>query len=583
VKQVALLGMPNSGKSTLFNRITGARARAGNWPGMTVDLLSARLVSGGEIVHLVDLPGIYDLGGHSEDERVVMRFLAEERIDLALVVANATHLSRQAALIAELSRLGTPITLVLNMADEAAQLGVRVETEKLSMLLGVPVCLVSAKTGMGMDAFHRLLRGTVQAPRPPSVLDADAIEKIVCDCVSIPAQASHALTARLDSILLHRWLGLPLFAAALFILFEAVFAAGKPLQDALTAGFDALRSAALEPLLSAWPPLARGLVLDGLYNGLATVATFMPLIVVFFLALALVEDTGYLSRAAFLMDGLMARLGMDGRSFVMVLMGFGCNVPAIMATRVMRSRGLRLLTMMVIPLSLCSGRLQVFLFFIAALFPARVAPLVLLSLYATSIASALLTAALFRGRFNTDEPFVLEMPPYRLPSFRHLMLRAWHEVEHFLRRATRFIVAGVVLVWFLTHFPDGALAGGADTWAAHIGAALQPLLAPLGIDPALGVALIFGLVAKEIVIGSLAVIYGSEGGALAGVLSARIDPVQAFSFMLFVLVYTPCLSTIAALRAEARSASFTAVAIAWPLVLAWLASFAFYQGARLLS
>ncbi|HVB47619.1 MAG TPA: ferrous iron transporter B, partial [Burkholderiales bacterium] len=277
---------------------------------------------------------------------------------------------------------------------------------------------------------------------------------------------------------------------------------------------------------------------------------------------------------------LMARFGLDGRSFVMILMGFGCNVPALMGTRVMRSRGLRLLTMMVIPFSLCSARLQVFLFFIAAVFPPRIAPLVLFSLYVISIAAAMLSSLLFKRRFVNSDPLVLEMPPYRFPTLRQIALRGWHEVGHFLRRATRFIAVGVVLIWLLTHFPASAAPGGTHTWAGHLGDWMSPVLGPLGIDPKLTLALIFGFVAKEIVIGSLAVIYAQEGSALFGTVAHQITWIQAYSFMLFTLIYTPCLSTIATIRGEAKNRAFSVLAVAWPLALAWVVSFAFYQAAH---
>jgi ferrous iron transport protein B len=375
-------------------------------------------------------------------------------------------------------------------------------------------------------------------------------------------------------------MGLPIFFALMFLLFQAVFFVGKPIQDVMAWALAAFRTAVLDPALGGLPAVAGGLLLDGIYNGLGTVASFVPLIILFFLCMAIVEDTGYLSRAAFLMDALMSRFGMDGRSFVMILMGFGCNVPALMGTRVMRSRGLRLLTMLVIPLSLCSARLQVFVFFIAALFPANIAPLVLFSLYLISIATAMLTSQIFKPRFVNDDPFVLEIPPYRFPTIRQMLLRGWHEVSHFLRRATRFIVAGVVLVWLLTNFPAGAAPGSLDTWAGQIGGLLNPVLNPLGIDPKLTIALIFGFVAKEVVIGALAVIYAREGGALMTTIAGQIDWVQAYSFMLFTLIYTPCLSTIATIRSEARSRAFTALAVAWPLLLAWTVSLVFYQTAR---
>jgi ferrous iron transport protein B len=580
VKRVALVGMPNTGKSTLFNRLTGAQAKVGNWPGITVDLYAAKLLLGDQMVELVDLPGIYDLRGFSEDEQVVTTFLREQRVDAVLVMLNATQLERQLQLYAQLAQFGIPLVLVLNMADEAAALGITIERETLSGWLGVPICLVSAKRGQGMEQLRSAIVHALRAPAQAAPPDETVIEAALKAAVHVPVQASHRLTEKIDRILLDPWLGLPLFFGVMFLLFEAVFWLGTPVQNALAAGFSALRAAALEPLLSGAPAFLSGLLLDGVYNGLSTVASFVPLIILFFLAMAIVEDTGYLSRAAFLIDALMARFGLDGRSFVMILMGFGCNVPALMGTRVMRSRGLRLLTMLVIPFSLCSARLQVFLFFIAALFPPRISPLVLFSLYVMSIAAAMLTSLLFKRRFENSDPFVLEIPPYRFPTLRQIVLRGWHEVGHFLRRATRFIIAGVVLVWLLTNFPAGAATGGAETWAGHLGAWMSPLLSPLGIDPKLTIALIFGFVAKEIVIGSLAVIYAREGGALVSAIAHDITWVQAYSFMLFTLIYTPCLSTIATIRSEARNRAFSVLAVAWPLSLAWLVSFAFYQAAR---
>ena len=594
MKRIALIGMPNTGKSTLFNRLTGARAKVGNWPGLTVELLSARILIGGEMVQLVDLPGIYDLRAHSGDEAVVTTFLANSEVDLALVVLNASQVERQITLLGQIARRDLRVILVLNMADEAAALGIRIDRERLSSDLGVPACLISAKYGQGVEQLQALITSALRSKERITTAAAEAkssghgarldehrLEAAIKRSVIIPAHASHASTEKIDRVLLHPWMGLPIFFALMFLLFQAVFFVGKPIQDAMAWALTGFRSAVLNPAFAGLPAVVSGLLLDGIYNGLGTVASFVPLIILFFLCMAIVEDTGYLSRAAFLMDALMSRFGLDGRSFVMILMGFGCNVPALMGTRVMRSRGLRMLTMLVIPLSLCSARLQVFLFFIAALFPANIAPVVLFSLYLVSIATAVLTSQLFKGQFVNDDPFVLEIPPYRFPTTRQMLLRGWHEVGHFLRRATRFIVAGVVLVWLLTNFPAGAAPGSVDTWAGQIGSLLNPVLSPLGIDPKLTIALIFGFVAKEVVIGALAVIYAREGGALMTTIASQIDWVQAYSFMLFTLIYTPCLSTIATIRNEARSRAFTALAVAWPLALAWAVSFVFYQSARL--
>lgn len=408
------------------------------------------------------------------------------------------------------------------------------------------------------------------------------MEDLISKHVQIPATLGDNTTDKIDSILLHKWLGLPLFFTAMFLLFQFIFTVGAPLQDGLAWVLDLVRSDLLEPLLGTTPIWLKGLLLDGVYNGIATVAAFVPIIILFFLVMSMVEDSGYLSRAAFLMDALMAKMGLDGRGFVMMLMGFGCNVPAIMGTRIMRSRPMRLLTMLVIPLSLCSARLQVFIFMIAALFSPKHAPLVLFSLYMMSFLTMFVTAILFQNQYKNAEPFILELPPYRFPTPRQIVLRGWQEVKHFLNRASKFIILGVILVWLLTNFPSNVAPTSIDTYAGQIGVFFSPILDPIGINHELAIALIFGFVAKEIVVGALAVIYGMQGDALMAQMATQIDWVQAMSFMLFTLIYTPCLSTIATIRNESKSTGFMWLSIAWSLCLAWVVSFVFYQGARML-
>jgi len=593
MKHIALLGMPNTGKSTLFNRMTGASARVGNWPGITVELLTGKILLGGDMVEIIDLPGMYDLHGFSEDEQVVRHFLHDNVPDLALIVLNATQIERQLSLLLQLKQLNLNMVVLLNMADEAKKFGITIDTAKMTEALGIPIFLLSAKYGAGygeaLQAVTKALRYTTPGMaeqlrdqlKPDGQIEAE-MARVLRHSVQVPARLPDNLTDQLDRIMLHPWLGLPIFFGVMYLLFQSIFFFGQPLQTGVNNLFTWLRDAAIAPLLASLPSALQGLLLDGIYNGLATVAAFVPLIVLFFLFMAIVEDTGYLSRAAFLMDALMAKMGLDGRSFVMLLMGFGCNVPALMGTRVMRSRNLRLLTMLVIPFSLCSARLQVFVFITAAIFSPKAAPLVMFSLYLYSFGAAILTALLFKRYMPNSEPFVLELPPYRFPTLRQLVLRGWHEVYHFIHRASKFIVAGVVLVWLLTHLPPSAVPDSADTLAGMVGAWLHPLFAPIGITAELTIALIFGFVAKEIVIGSLAVIYGLGGQALSNSLALQLDWVQAYSFMLFTLIYTPCLSAIATLRSESKNTGFMLFSIAWSLVLAWVVSFVFYQGARAL-
>jgi ferrous iron transport protein B len=480
------------------------------------------------------------------------------------------------------------------MSDEAKKAGISIDTEQLAKSLNMPVLQISAKYGEGLPKALQAAAAVInqaQAASDPAgislALEEDQkiekeMESLLAHYVHIPSMLSDSTTDKIDKILLHKWLGLPLFFLAMYTLFQFIFAAGKPLQDGLAWLLQLLRSGVLEPLFAGSPTWLSGLMLDGIYNGVATVAAFVPIIVLFFLVMSMVEDSGYLSRAAFLMDALMAKMGLDGRGFVMMLMGFGCNVPALMGTRMMRSRPMRLLTMLVIPLSLCSARLQVFIFMITALFTASQAPLVLFALYLMSFVTMFLTALLFQGQFKNKEPFILELPPYRFPTLRQIVLRGWLEVKHFLQRASKFIVIGVVLVWALTNFPSNVAPASAGSYAGQLGALFAPVLDPLGINNQLAIALIFGFVAKEIVVGALAVIYGLQGDALMVQMASQIDWVQAMSFMLFALIYTPCLSTIATLRNESKSLGFMWLSLGWSLGLAWLVSFVFYQSARAL-
>jgi ferrous iron transport protein B len=378
-------------------------------------------------------------------------------------------------------------------------------------------------------------------------------------------------------------LGLPIFFGAMYLIFQTIYAIGTPLQKLFGDGLKWFQEIALEPFLAPLPAFARGFLIDGLYVGIGTVAAFLPVIFLFFFCMAIIEDSGYLSRAAFLMDAFMERLGLDGRSFVMSLMGFGCNVPAILGTRVMRSPSLRMLSMLVIPFSLCSARLNVFLFMSTALFAPDQSSKVIFSLYLFSFIAAILTAAIFKGQFPSQEPLVLELPPYRFPTIKQILVRAWREVKHFWIWSRKFIIVGVIAIWLLNNFPTDVPTASAETLSGMIGQALQPVFAPLGINPQLTVALFFGFIAKEIVLGGLAVIYAqADGGNLAGAIAQQIDWVQGYSFMLFTLLYVPCLSTIAVIKSESKSLKFAMLSVGWSLGLAWLASFAFYQGARFL-
>jgi ferrous iron transport protein B len=595
LKQIAVLGMPNTGKSTFFNRFTGANASIGNWPGITVDLLVAKIKLGQQETQVVDLPGIYDLRGFSEDEEVVRRFLETNPVHLVIIILNATQLDRQISLALQIKHLGLPALLLLNMADEAPKFGVQIEPDQISRHLGMPVLPISAKYGQGYSQARNLialelshqaepvLAGKVEKNLVTDAEFAAEMGALLQDGFQVSDAFKDTLTTKLDRVLLHPVFGLPIFFGLMYLMFQIVYTVGKPLQDWLNLLVEWFKNIALEPALSFLPKFPHDLLIDGVYGGMATVAAFLPVIWIFFICMAIVEDSGYLSRSAYLMDAFMERLGLDGRSFVMSLMGFGCNVPAIMGLRVMRSPALRLLSMLVIPFSLCSARLNVFIFMTTALFSASVAPLVLFSLYLFSFAAAILTAFIFKGKYPNQEPLILELPPYRFPTVKQMLLRAWSETRHFLRFAWKFIIFGVVAIWLCNNLPLNVEPASAGTISGSIGRALQPILGPIGINPKLSVALIFGFIAKEIVLGGLAVIYATKQDAgLAGAIAREIDWVQAYSFMLFTLLYVPCLSTVAVIKAESKSMKFALMGVFWSLGLAWVASFVFYQDARAL-
>ena len=328
----------------------------------------------------------------------------------------------------------------------------------------------------------------------------------------------------------------------------------------------------------------RRFLLDGLWLGVSTVATFLPLIFVFYVLMGIIEDSGYLPRAAFLMDGFMRWLGLDGRAIVLQVMGFGCNVPSITGTQVIRDRGMRLLAMLCIPFALCQARLTVFLFMAGVFFPRPWwAPgLVLFGFYGMSFAAAVITGLVFQRAYPSEEAFVLELPPYRGPSLSTILRRGWTSMLNFLVTTRVFIIVGAAAIWLLTNLPPGAAEGSGRTLAGAIGALFQPLLGPIGMNPELTVSLFFGFIAKEILLGAMAVIYRTTETNLGGAIQGAITPLQSLSFMTFVLLYTPCLGTVAAQIKEARSRTFALLSLGWSLVLAWLLAFIVYQGGGLI-
>jgi ferrous iron transport protein B len=606
---VALLGMPNTGKSTLYNRLTGGDAQIANWPGLTVELLRGAMPASrsGRPFQLVDLPGIHDLSGSSEDEAVVQRFLRQTPPDLLLVVLNATQIASQLRFLLQLQGLGLPMVAALNMSDEARRFGVVIDADGLGATLGFPVLAVSARRNRGIGALighvHALGEelcgvardgaGTDHESREAHLARAlvevppERIEALLAAHVQLPPRLHNRRTRRMDRLLLHPLVGLVLFLGLVLALFQLLYAVGAPAQDLVGSGIDWIQSALLEPMLKALqaPRFLRDFLIDGVWLGVGTVATFLPIIFLFYLVMAVVEDCGYLPRAAFLMDGFMRWLGLDGRAFVLQVIGFGCNVPSIMGTRVIRDRGMRLLSMLVIPFALCQARLTVFLFMADVFFPRPWwAPgLVVFSFYMLSFVAMVITGLLFQRVYPSREAFVLELPPYRNPSLSTILRRGWTQMLNFAVTTRTFIVVGAAAIWLLTNLPPGAVQGSGSTIADAIGRLFQPLLAPIGMNPALTVSLFFGFIAKEILLGAMAVIYKTSEAGLGAVIGTAITPLQALSFMTFVLLYTPCLGTVAAQLQESKSRNFALLSLGWSLLLAWLMALLVFQGGRLLA
>ena len=592
---VALLGLPNTGKSTLYSRLTGRHAHIANWPGLTVDLLRGDLpnAADGRRFQLVDLPGIHDLGASSEDEAIVRRFLERTPPDLALVVINASQITTQLSLALQVQALGIPMLLALNMSDEALRFGIRIDARELGRRLGIPVVAINARASEGLgallEAIHRPVAPEGQ-PRQVAKGEEDfgsldrRLADVLDDCVELPARLGASPSRRIDRVLLHPLVGPTLFLAIVLVMFQAIYVVGGSLQEGLAAVFDAVQARVIEPVLAGLgaPELWRGFLVGGVWLGITTVLSFTPIIFVFYLLMAVVEDSGYLPRAAFLMDGFMHWLGLDGRAFVLQVMGFGCNVPSILGTRVIRDRSMRLLAMLVIPFALCQARLTVFIFLAAIFFPRPWwAPgLVVFGFYLISFAAAILTGVLFKRAYRSDEAFVLELPPYRNPSLGTILRRAWVQMLNFLSTTRTYIVLGAAAVWLLTNLPPAAAGGEGLTLAARFGGLFQPLLAPIGMTPDLTVSLFFGFIAKEILLGAMAVIYRTSETGLGTAIQSAITPLQALSFMTFTLLYTPCLSTVVAQLKESRSRSFTLLSVGWSLVLAWLMALLIFQGGR---
>jgi ferrous iron transport protein B len=604
---VALVGPPNSGKSTLFNRLTGLRQKVANFPGVTVERRIGRAkVEGSREVHVIDLPGIYSLTPQSEDERVTLDVLKGEargipRPDAILLVLDATNLGRHLALAAPILSLGTPTLILLNLADDLRRRGGVVDPEELARQLGAPVCLISAARQEGLEAVFEFLSGALALPvsrELPVIQDVPRCRqwaRRVGDRASYRPPAPPLWTRRLDGVFLHPVQGPLVLAAVVVLVFQAMFSWARPLMSGVLWLVQA-SGGLIERHLPASP--LRSLLLEGVWGGVGSVLVFLPQILLLFLFLTLLEDSGYLARAALIADRTMARVGLQGKSFIPLLSAHACAVPGILATRTIDNRRDRIATILVMPFMTCAARLPVYTLIIAAFIPERplLGPLLgtraaaLLSLYLLGFLAAFATARLLKSSILRSErtPFILEMPPYRWPSLRSLGFTLLDRAKIFLYRAGTVILVSAVVLWLLAHLPlqDGQFPKLEDSLAGTMGRTIEPTIRPLGFDWKIGVGLISSLAAREVIVSTLGTLYGMEGDARSAGLQAALrrdlSLGGAVALLVFFAFAMQCMSTLAAVRRETGGWRWPIFQFAYMSGLAYCGAFAANHLVRLM-
>ncbi|MDY6791230.1 MAG: ferrous iron transport protein B [Thermodesulfobacteriota bacterium] len=714
---IALAGNPNSGKTTTFNNITGTRQKVGNWPGVTVEKKEGTVNKFGYDLTIIDLPGTYSLTPFSIEEIIARDFVLEECPDLVIDIIDASNLERSLYLATQLRETDCKVLFALNMADLAKTRGIKIDANKLSELLDVPVVFTISNKNEGIDTLLKeavkLAKSSFKMPQERKVRynrdiensiaklqslieskiaeelpyntrwtaiklleddkivkqrivekAADKAEKILKEALSqriflrdrfddepeiIMTDERYGFIAgiikevhttsikeridisrNIDLVLTNRFIGFPIFFIFIWAMFQATFYFGAYPMEWIDTGISFL-SSTLNGLIPA--SLFKDLLLNGIIAGVGSVIIFLPNIMILFFCIAIFEDTGYMARAAFLMDKIMHLIGLHGKSFIPMLMGFGCNVPAIMSARTLEGEKDRILTILITPFMSCSAKLPVYIVLAGTFFGAK-AGTVIFSIYLVGIVLSILTGRLFRSTLlrGADAPFVMELPPYRVPILKNLLIHMWDRSKMFLKKMGGIILIGSVVVWTLSAFPRSAeysldangemkkikasyqtdvKSGNADnntllsqkdadipeltraqkteqvekSFMGRLGKTISPLFAPIGIDWRGGVALLTGFVAKEIVVSTMAVLHAAdeESDALKeALLSSGMTPLSALSMMIFVLLYLPCLATVAAIKRETGSFKWMFFSITYNTSIAWFAAFFVYQGGKLL-
>ncbi len=681
---IAFVGNPNSGKTSLFNALSGGHEHVGNYSGVTVDVKTGHFNYKGYHFNITDLPGTYSLSAYSPEELFVRRNLLESMPDVIVNVVVASNLERNLYLTTELIDLSQRVIVALNMYDELEATGAKLDYQNLGSMIGIPMVPTVAKTGKGLDklldtiidmfegdnksARHihinygsilepeisklaeilhetedfpqqfparywaiKMMEGdkevatllqnsksydklekqaAISSEEVKKQLDIDAetaisdakygfISGALHETFTEGKKEANKRTRKLDKLIVNKWLGFPLFILLMWLMFSVTFWLGAYPQDWIAAGFDALGNlfSGIIPE-GAW----RSLVVDGIIGGVGAVAEFLPNIILLYMFISLMEDSGYMSRAAFLMDKMMHGMGLHGKSFIPMIMGFGCNVPAIMATRSIESKSSRLITILVVPFMSCSARLPIYLLLAGAFFP-KYAATVMICLYLLGIIVAVLTAKLLRlTAFKQDEtPFVMELPPYRWPTMRATLKHIWEKCYQYIKKIGTVILLASVIIWVLSYYPhtdisETELAKTEEITDAEaneiqyensclgmIGKFVAPVMSPMGFDWKISVAVLSSIPAKEIVVSTLGVLYASEEDDLGEALqkSGDLNTASALALMVFMLLFFPCIATIGAVASETKKVKWALFSVFYNTAVAWIAAYVTYLIASL--
>ncbi|MFW6207172.1 MAG: ferrous iron transport protein B [Spirochaetota bacterium] len=708
----ALTGNPNCGKTSIFNEITGANQKVGNWGGVTVDVKTGSIRRADAKLYFTDIPGTYSLSAYTMEEIVARDYIINGNTDVIINVVDSTNLERNLYLAVQLIELGKPLVLAFNMYDELNRAGTRIDTEQLSHLLGAPICYTVGRTGKGIDnllktavdvaqhsysAQHRVnvqygsdleaalekltslldrvdfdRRGInsrwyalklmeddelvtkqvketvggneileeqqVQLQRIEELYHEDAATLIsekrygfimgaMGETVKKAPVDRINLSEKIDGVMTNRFLAYPIFAAFMWLLFQATFTLGAYPMEWIEAGVGWLGSTVQAALN---PSLFRSLLVDGIIGGVGGVVVFLPNILILFFGISILEDTGYMARIAFIMDKLMHRIGLHGKSFIPLIMGIGCNVPAIMAARTLESNRDRILTILIAPLITCSARLPVYILFAGTFFPQNAGNIIFM-LYFFSFFFAFSMGLLFKKTLVRGEeyPFVMELPPYRIPTFKSSLIHMWEKAKHYLQKMGGVVLVFSIIIWFLSNFPQQDQINAeyarelnqletemeqsedpsaqtrlnrelqelrieehkqtmSNTYIGQAGRLITPVMQPLGFDWRMNVSLLTGFVAKEVVVSTLGVLYtvgGSadeDSAALRSALSRSYTPLTALAFLFFVMLYTPCIVAFVTLVREIQSWRWSLFSLGYQIALAWIVAFIVRSGGILL-